>query len=53
MKKRKSFKLWQSCDMQWHVEIIKAKSYEEALEMALQDLGYHLTAVRSEDAIQP
>lgn len=43
------FKLWQSYDMQEHVEIIKAKSYEKALETALEDLGYHLTVVRSKD----
>jgi hypothetical protein len=43
------FKLWQSNDMQEHLAIIKAKSYEQALDLALETLGYHLTVVRSKN----
>ena len=45
----KRFNLWQAEDMQEPVDSIVAKTYKEALEMALESCGYRLTIERNKD----
>jgi len=45
------FNLWQTEDMQEPTELIEANSYEQALEMALESCGYHLTQ-RDENEVE-
>ena len=45
------FNLWQTADMQEPVQLIQADTIEQALMIALEACGYHLTNAEFEDEL--